>query len=48
MRSLPLALFYYAVVSPVGLAARLFHDPLRRRWRRQATSYFQLPAGGRS
>jgi hypothetical protein len=39
MWSVLLAPLYYLVVVPVGAAARIVRDPLRRRWEPDATSY---------
>ncbi|MDG4767445.1 hypothetical protein O7632_25630 [Solwaraspora sp. WMMD406] len=35
-----LFLFYFLVMTPVGWLARIGPDPMRRRWRRQADSYW--------
>ena len=46
--SLVLAAVYYAVLTPLGLVLRLGgHDPLRRRFDRAATTYWQNRAGPR-
>ncbi|MEU8264752.1 hypothetical protein AB0C02_29550 [Micromonospora sp. NPDC048999] len=39
MWSVFLTPLYYLVVVPAGVAARLVHDPLHRRWDDRATSY---------
>lgn len=41
MRRLSLALFYYLLLTPVGLVSRMVHDPLHRRWRPHAESYWR-------
>jgi len=46
MRRIALAMLYFGVVSPVGLAIRLVRDPLRRRWEPDAASYWQTPRPG--
>lgn len=38
-----LFLVYFLVVTPVGMASRLFHDPLTRRRRRRANTYWVEP-----
>jgi hypothetical protein len=35
-----LAMTYFLVLTPIGLARRLFGDPLQRRFNRQAASYW--------
>ncbi|WP_405165491.1 hypothetical protein OG203_10510 [Nocardia sp. NBC_01499] len=40
MRTLLLALAYFVLVVPLGLLLRLVRDPLRRRWDRQARTYW--------
>jgi hypothetical protein len=42
MRKPLLAAVYYLVVTPIGLVSRLIHDPLSRRWNRDAQSYWIL------
>ena len=34
---------YYALVTPLGLAFRLIHDPLARSWRPKQASYWKTP-----
>ena len=43
MRTAGLAALYYLVVTPVGAVARLVRDPLHRRRRPAATSYWTSP-----
>lgn len=45
---LPILLFvpYVLVVTPVGLASRLIHDPLTRRRRRRAETYWVTRLAG--
>ncbi|MEV7808305.1 hypothetical protein AB0O28_35685 [Microbispora sp. NPDC088329] len=40
MRALLLFLFYYLVVTPAGLLARLVRDPLSRRRNPDAATYW--------
>jgi hypothetical protein len=35
-----LSIVYFVVVTPIGLASRLIHDPLSRRRDRRATTYW--------
>ena len=37
---LVLALTYFLILTPIGLVRRMFGDPLKRRFDRQATSYW--------
>lgn len=43
MRNLLLGALYYIVVTPLGFALRLTHDPLARRWRGRKDSYWMEP-----
>ncbi|MFD0971261.1 hypothetical protein [Plantactinospora endophytica] len=44
----PLLLFTYLLVAtPLGWASRLVHDPLTRRRRRRATTYWTASSEGR-
>jgi hypothetical protein len=47
MRRMGLFLLYFLVVTPIGLVSRVTYDPLHRRWRRRATSYWVVPSSGR-
>jgi hypothetical protein len=40
MSKIPLSVIYFLVVTPVGWASRLIHDPLSRRRDRRARSYW--------
>lgn len=40
MRRLSLALIYYLLITPVGVVSRVVYDPLHRRWRPRAESYW--------
>lgn len=46
MRTLLLFLAYVLLIAPVGLLLRLFHDPLARRWRPAADSYWTTAVPG--
>lgn len=39
LRLLLLAVYVF-VVTPIGLIAKLVHDPLHRRWNARATTYW--------
>jgi len=43
MRTAGLATLYYLVVTPIGAAARLIRDPLHRRPRPAASTYWTAP-----
>jgi hypothetical protein len=43
MRNILLRATYYALVTPLGLALRLIHDPLARRWHPEHASYWKPP-----
>jgi hypothetical protein len=43
MRNILLRATYYALVTPLGLAFRLIHDPLARSWRPKQASYWKTP-----
>ncbi len=43
VRRVLLALVYVLLVTPIGLLSRVTHDPLRRRWRRRAETYWVFP-----
>jgi hypothetical protein len=43
MRNILLRATYYALVAPLGLALRLIHDPLARRWHPGHASYWKTP-----
>lgn len=46
MRTLLLFLFYYLVVTPVGVLSRLVRDPMSRRSDPSATTYW-IPSENR-
>ncbi|WP_231335717.1 hypothetical protein [Actinomadura graeca] len=48
MRTVPLFLAYYFVLTPYGLARRVIRDPLARRPDRRAASYWTFTAPARS
>lgn len=43
MRTIQYFLLYFLIVVPVGIIGRLVHDPLHRKWRPTAESYW-IPA----
>lgn len=43
MRTVLLFLGYFLIVTPLGLARRLVHDPLSRRRKRRAATYWVAP-----
>lgn len=46
MRRVLLFVVYFLLVTPVGLLSRLTWDPLHRRWRAGAASYWLPSTGG--
>ena len=40
-RTLGLTIYFFVVLTPLGAAQRLLKDPLRRRWRPEAESYWE-------
>lgn len=40
MRTFLLLLVYYLLITPVGLLCRVTKDPLARRWKRNADTYW--------
>ncbi|WP_305788048.1 hypothetical protein [Symbioplanes lichenis] len=46
MPRLLLTLLYFVVVVPMGGAVRLVRDPLARRWRAGAATYWSRPGAG--
>jgi hypothetical protein len=38
-----LSIIYFVVVAPVGLVGRLIHDPLSRRRKQRAATYWRAP-----
>jgi hypothetical protein len=44
MRTLLLLVTYLLVVTPIGLVCRVVFDPLQRRWRPDAHSYWVFSA----
>ncbi|MFE0174458.1 hypothetical protein ACFWZ2_19255 [Streptomyces sp. NPDC059002] len=40
MRDIMLVIVYYVIATPLGLASRFLHDPLTRRRRRRARTYW--------
>lgn len=48
MRTVLLFLFYFLVVTPAGLIARIGRDPLSRDWDAAASTYWISSTGSRA